>query len=63
MHSDHGAQVIQAPNHGKHVYCEKPLATKQNELDEIDKLVKNQKILMVGLIEDTQFLLEKLLNY
>ncbi len=63
MHSDHGAQVIQALNHGKHVYCEKPLATKQNELDEIDKLVKkNQKILMVGFNRRYSILTRKIIE-
>lgn len=63
MHSDHGAQVIQALNYGKHVYCEKPLATKQNELDEIDKLIKkNQKILMVGFNRRYSFLTKKIIE-
>jgi predicted dehydrogenase/threonine dehydrogenase-like Zn-dependent dehydrogenase len=48
-HADHKRQVIKGLQHNKHVYCEKPLALNQNDLDEIrDTVVNSEYQLMVG---------------
>lgn len=54
-HNDHADQVIAALNSGKHVFVEKPLALKIDELNEIDKVYRkandvkiNSILLMVG---------------
>jgi predicted dehydrogenase/threonine dehydrogenase-like Zn-dependent dehydrogenase len=40
-HQDHSRQVIQALQHGKAVYCEKPLAITPQQLDEILALLQD----------------------
>ena len=53
-HDSHADYVIRALRADKHVYVEKPLCLKQNELDEIAKLVTQrqasqaERVLMVG---------------
>lgn len=49
-HNAHASQVLNALDHGKHVFCEKPLCLTIKELDEIqDKAASSpSKILMVG---------------
>jgi len=49
-HNEHPRQVVQALQHGKHVYCEKPLSITQEGLDQVAEAVKkpNAPILMVG---------------
>jgi predicted dehydrogenase len=49
-HQDHARQVQAALRAGKHVYCEKPLAITQDQLDEIAALLKeeNLPLLAVG---------------
>ncbi len=48
-HADHKRQVIKGLQHSKHVYCEKPLALNQTELDEINDVVMNSdNQVMVG---------------
>ena len=49
-HNDHARQVITALNHGKQVYCEKPLALNAAQLDEIETALQaeNAPMLMVG---------------
>jgi len=40
-HNQHARQVISALENGKHVYCEKPLALSQTELDQIQAALSN----------------------
>ncbi len=48
-HADHKRQVIKGLQQGKHIYCEKPLAVNQAELDEIRELMTHTEAhLMVG---------------
>lgn len=49
-HNDHARQVITAINNGKHVYCEKPLALNETQLDKIEAALQreNAPMLMVG---------------
>lgn len=49
-HQQHARQVISALQNGKSVYCEKPVAINENELNEIQKqlLSENSPLLTVG---------------
>ena len=49
-HHHHARQVVSALKAGKHTFCEKPLALKESELDEISAALKKKKspLLMVG---------------
>lgn len=49
-HNLHARQVLAALQAGKNVYCEKPLAIRSEELDEIEELLKKDSLplLMVG---------------
>jgi predicted dehydrogenase/threonine dehydrogenase-like Zn-dependent dehydrogenase len=49
-HNDHATQVLAALRAGKHVFCEKPLCLKANELAQIETEAsqRSQQILMVG---------------
>ena len=49
-HNEHARQVMAALKNGKAVYCEKPLAVKEDELAEIQALIAQQPcpLLMVG---------------
>jgi len=48
-HHLHARQVVAGLKSGKHVFCEKPLALNQNELEEIvDVLKGSDRLLMVG---------------
>lgn len=49
-HHRHAAQTLHALRSGKHVYCEKPLALKEEELEEIEAILQTDGAprLMVG---------------
>jgi predicted dehydrogenase len=48
-HSSHASLVVQALNHGKHVFVEKPLALNLAELDQIiESIEKSDKTVTVG---------------
>jgi predicted dehydrogenase len=49
-HHLHTPQILQALSAGKHIYCEKPLAINQEQLDEVSAALQkeNQPMLMVG---------------
>jgi D-xylose 1-dehydrogenase (NADP+, D-xylono-1,5-lactone-forming) len=42
----HGPLTIEALTHGKHVLCEKPLSWKNEEIEEISKLLCNKKLIL-----------------
>ncbi len=42
-HNEHARQIIQALEHGKHVYCEKPPALNSEELDGIAAALQGEK--------------------
>ncbi len=43
-YGDRGQMAIQALKAGKHVICDKPLCTSEEELDEIERLAKEKKL-------------------
>lgn len=49
-HNHHARQALAALRAGKHVYCEKPLAIRSEELDEIEAALRSETLplLMVG---------------
>lgn len=49
-HNLHTPQILQAFAAGKHIYCEKPLAITQNQLDQVTAALQkeNQPMLMLG---------------
>ena len=44
----HYRQVISALNNGKHVYVEKPICLKKNEIQDIHKIIKGWLFVSVG---------------
>jgi predicted dehydrogenase len=47
-HNDHARKVLLAIKHGKHCFVEKPLAVKEEELEEIREVYKGERVLQVG---------------
>lgn len=54
-YGDRGRAIIRALRAGKHVIADKPICTKQEELDEIERLAK-EKNLTVGCMLDLRYL-------
>lgn len=50
-----GSRVIEALRHGKHVLCDKPICTRPEELDEIERLCR-EKNLLVRCMLDLRYL-------
>jgi len=47
-HNDHAEKVLKAIKYGKHCFVEKPLAIREEELEEIRESYKGERILQVG---------------